>query len=77
LRAADSLFRRTLLSRAAFSIAAGFTATTVQAEQKLSQADAEYQDGPKNRRNHPAKAVMQDLSGGSSGNFVSLPVPGQ
>jgi hypothetical protein len=84
LRAAGRLFRRTLLSHLAFGIAAGFTATTVQVEQKLSQADAEYQDGPKNgltcaacslfRRPRSCEVVEGDISpNGRWCKFFDLP----
>jgi hypothetical protein len=41
------LLRRNLLSILASGIAVGFTAAAASAQQKMSQADAEYQDRPK------------------------------
>jgi hypothetical protein len=71
------------LSRLASGIAAGFTAATASAQERVSQIDAEYQDRPKSgltcaacslfRRPRSCEVVEGDISPNGWCRFFDLP----
>jgi hypothetical protein len=77
------VLRRTLVRAALFGVVLGWATTPAPAQRKMSQADAEYQDGPKNgltcascslfRKPRSCEVVEGDISPGGWCKFFDLP----